>query len=94
MSQHFLLSRQAKSLTLAQVFRLTDAEAEGTFKRIRWADTNGKAVCSHCGSLTCYECRRPSGAPRWRCKDCGKDFSITPGTLFASHKLRSTKRLA
>jgi hypothetical protein len=37
--------------------------------------------------MTVYECRRPSGAPRWRCKDCGKDFSITSGTLFASHKL-------
>ena len=48
---------------------------------------HGEAVCSHCGSLTVYECRRPSGAPRWRCKDCGKDFSITSGTLFASHKL-------
>ena len=31
--------------------------------------------------------RRPSGAARWRCKDCGKDFSITSGTLFASHKM-------
>ena len=56
-------------------------------KRIRWADTNGQAVCSHCGSLTVYECRRPSGAPRYRCRECGKDFSITSGTLSASHKL-------
>ena len=37
--------------------------------------------------LTVYECRRPSGAARWRCKDCNKDFSITSGTLFASHKM-------
>jgi transposase-like protein len=86
MSQHFLLSRTAKSLTLAQVFRMTDAEAEAMLRRIRWPDA-GDPVCSHCGSLTNYECRRPSGAPRWRCKDCGKDFSITSGTLFASHKL-------
>lgn len=56
-------------------------------KRIRWVDTDGQAVCSHCGSLTIYECRRPSGAARWRCKDCNKDFSITSGTLFASHKM-------
>ena len=27
------------------------------------------------------------GAPRFRCKGCKKDFSITAGTLFASHKL-------
>src|SRR5208337_5207307 len=34
-----------------------------------------------------YDCRRPNGAPRFRCKGCKKDFSITAGTLFASHKL-------
>ena len=28
MAQHFLLSKTAKTLTLAQVFRMTDAEAE------------------------------------------------------------------
>ena len=87
MAQHFLLSRAAKTVTLAQVLRMTDAEAETTMKRIRWVDTDGQAVCSHCGSLTVYECRRPSGAARWRCKDCNKDFSITSGTLFASHKM-------
>jgi hypothetical protein len=31
--------------------------------------------------------RRPSGAPRWRCKACRKDFSVTSGTLFAFHKM-------
>jgi transposase-like protein len=87
MAQHFLLSREAKSLNLARVFRMSDREAEAMLQRIRWAETAGEAVCSHCGSMTVYECRRPSGAPRWRCKDCGKDFSITSGTLFASHKL-------
>jgi hypothetical protein len=37
--------------------------------------------------LTVYACRRPNGAPRWRCKACRKDFSVTSGTLFAFHKL-------
>lgn len=87
MSQHFLLSRQAKTLSLASVFRMSDEEAEAAFKRVRWADTNGEPVCPYCGSLTVYDCRRPNGAPRFRCKDCSKDFSITSGTLFASHKL-------
>ena len=87
MSQHFLLSRQAKTLTLAAVFRMTDATAEKTMMRIRWADNDGKPVCPHCGSIDAYDCRRPSGAPRFRCKDCGRDFSITSGTLFASHKV-------
>ncbi len=87
MSQHFLLSKSAKTLSLAQVFRMTDAEAEKVFRNVRWPETKGDAVCPSCGSLDAYDCCRPNGAPRFRCKECGKDFSITSGTLFASHKL-------
>jgi transposase-like protein len=87
MAQHFLLSKAAKTLSLAQVFRMTDAEAETAFKAIRWADTNGAPVCPSCGSVEAYEARRATGALRFRCKGCKKDFTITSGTLFASHKL-------
>src|SRR2546427_12038474 len=66
---------------------MTDAEAETTFRIIRWADTNGTPVCPSCGSVEAYEARRPNGALRFRCKGCKKDFTITSGTLFASHKL-------
>src|SRR6202453_3195872 len=87
MSQHFLLSRPAKSLSLAQVFRMSDAEAEAIFAKVRWPETNGAPVCPSCGGLNSYDCRRPNGAPRFRCRACKADFSITSGTLFASHKL-------
>jgi transposase-like protein len=87
MAQHFLLSRAAKTLSLASVFTMKDDEAEARFRQIRWADTNGDPVCPHCGSLDAYDCRRFKGAPRFRCRGCKKDFSITSGTLFASHKL-------
>ncbi len=87
MAQHFLLSRQAKSLSLAQVLRLSDEEAETLFRKVRWSETDGEPVCPLCGGLDAYDCRRPNGAPRWRCRACAKDFSITSGTLFASHKL-------
>jgi transposase-like protein len=87
MAQHFLLSRAAKTLTLASVFTMKDEEAEARFRAIRWADTEGAPVCPHCGSLDAYDCRRFKGAPRFRCRGCKKDFSITSGTLFASHKL-------
>ena len=33
MSQHFLLSPEAKTLSLASVFRMSDAEAETTFRK-------------------------------------------------------------
>ncbi len=87
MAQHFLLSKAAKTLSLASVFTMKDDQAEATFRRIRWADTNGDPVCSHCGGVDAYDCRRLKGAPRFRCRACKKDFTITSGTLFASHKL-------
>jgi len=87
MAQHFLLSKAAKTLSLAQVFTMKDADAETAFRRIRWADTNGEPVCPHCGGVDAYDCRRLKGAPRFRCRACVKDFTITSGTLFASHKL-------
>jgi transposase-like protein len=87
MAQHFLLTKAAKTLSLAQVFAMTAEEAEAMFRRLRWSDTDGAPVCPHCGGLDAYDCRRKNGAPRWECKACGKDFSVTSGTLFASHKL-------
>jgi len=87
MAQHFLLSKAAKTLSLLDVVKMADADVEKLFAQLRWPETHGEPVCAHCGSLTVYDCRRPSGAPRYRCKDCGKDFSITSGTLFASHKM-------
>ncbi len=87
MAQHFLLSPQAKTLSLASVFQMKDEEAEMAFRRIRWHETDGQPVCPHCGGIDAYDCRRLKGAPRFRCRACVKDFSITSGTLFASHKL-------
>jgi transposase-like protein len=87
LSQHFLLSSRAKTLSLATVFRMSDAEAETTFRKLRWDTTDGEAVCPYCGTLDAYECRRPNGSLRFRCKACAKDFTLTSGTLFASHKL-------
>ena len=86
MAQHFLLSAAARSLSLGQVMRMTDAEAEVAFRKVRWAP-DGVPVCPSCGSLSCYDCRRPNGASRFRCKDCKADFSITSGTIFAAHKM-------
>ena len=87
MTQHFLLSRHAKTLSLATVFRMTDAEAEATFRKVRWTETDGEPVCPKCGGLDAYEYLRETGALQFECKACKAHFSITSGTLFASHKL-------
>ena len=66
---------------------MTDLEAETVFRKVRWHETQGQAVCPHCGGLDAYECRRPNISLRFRCKGCEKDFTLTSGTIFASHKL-------
>src|SRR3984893_5405680 len=87
MSQHFLLTSAARTLSLASVARMSDEEAERVFVRLRWSENTGEPFCPHCGCTIVYSCRRPNGAPRWRCKACRKDFSVTSGTLFAFHKM-------
>ncbi|HEX3920466.1 MAG TPA: IS1595 family transposase [Caulobacteraceae bacterium] len=85
--QHFLLSRRAKTLSLATVFRMSDADAETAFRQVRWPETDGAAVCPKCGGLDAYEYHRETGALAFECRECKAHFSITSGTLFASHKL-------
>ena len=87
MAQHFLLSAAARSLSAAKIMRMSDRGVENVFRRLRWPDTDGRPVCPGCGCTICYACPRSAAAPRWRCKACRGDFSITSGTLFAWHKL-------
>ncbi len=43
MAIHFLQSKAARTLSLAQVFRMSEGEAETAFRKIRWSETNGGA---------------------------------------------------
>jgi transposase-like protein len=94
MAQNFLLSAKARTLSLSAVPRMTDQEAETAFIGIRWGATLGKPVCPRCECPTVYDCRKPNGSARWRCKACRKDFSITSCTIFAFHKLSLRTYLA
>ena len=66
---------------------MSDRGAENVFLRLRWPQTDGKPVCPNCDCQICYNCRRAADHPRWRCKACRADFTVTSGTLFAWHKL-------
>lgn len=84
MAQHFLLSSKARTLSLAQVMRLSDDEAYSQFKAIRFAANDGEAFCPKCGSLELYNLPKRK---MWRCKGCPCQFSVTSGTIFAARKL-------
>src|SRR5918994_2933682 len=84
MAQHFLLSAQARALSLVQVARMSDEQAIATFRALRWHETGGEPVCPTCGCLACYEYRTRK---LFKCKACGRQFSVTSGTTFHSRKL-------
>lgn len=83
MSQHFLLTAKARSLSLAKVARLSDEEAYQTFKLVRWAATDGEPVCPRCGCVAVYTF---TTRKLFKCKGCDHQFSVTSGTIFASRK--------
>lgn len=84
MTQHFLLTAAARSLSLASVARMSDEEAREAFKAIRWSDNKGQPYCARCGCASVYVY---SNGLHWRCKSCRYRFSVTSGTIFASRKL-------
>lgn len=89
MAQHFLLTAKARTLSLGAVLRLSDEEALETFKQCRWE--GGEPVCPKCGSIAVYT----YAARRiFKCKACASQFSVTSGTIFASHKLKLRDYLA
>ena len=91
MSQHFLLSPAAKTLSLVKVMRMSDEEARTAFRNIRWSDTDGEPYCPACGCCDAYDLKTRQV---YKCKGCAKQYSITSGTIFASRKLQVRDILA
>src|ERR1700686_4956318 len=83
MSQLFLLSAAARTLSLASVARMSDEEAHAKFVAIRWADNDGRPFCPECGCLRVY-----AYATRrlWKCTGCRYQFSVTARTIFQDRK--------
>jgi hypothetical protein len=84
MCQHFLLSAQARTLSLKEVYRGGEEKAYDTFRRLRWQETNGDPVCPRCGCCEAYEI---TTRRRFKCAGCYHQYSVTSGTIFASRKL-------
>lgn len=84
MAQYFLLSTKARTLSLADVLRLSDEEAYSQFKAIRFADNGGEPFCPKCGCVAVYEF---ASRKIFKCKGCQSQFSLTSGTIFASRKM-------
>ena len=92
MTQHFLISPAARTLSIAQVLRLSDEEAFDVFQRVRFAANGGEPFCPNCGTVKVYTLAETP--IRWKCSGCRKKFSVTSGTIFHSRKLSIRDHLA
>lgn len=84
MCQHFLLSKEARTLSLGKVLRLSDDEAYAAFKAIRFTENGGEPLCPKCGSVDVYEFK---SRKIFKCVGCKAQFSLMSGTIFANRKL-------
>ena len=84
MAQHFLLSAEARTLSLKEIYKGGEEKAYEAFKKLRWPATKGEPVCPKCGCLDSYNIptRR-----KFKCAACHSQYSVTSGTIFASRKL-------
>jgi len=89
--QHFLLSAQARTISLKAVFTMGETKAYETFCAMRWPETDGEAVCPRCGCVESYDI---ATRRKFKCVACHHQFSVTSGTIFASRKMSFTDLLA
>lgn len=91
MAQHFLLSAQARTLSLRSIYAAGEDAAYATFCKLRWPETDGEPVCPDCG---CWSIYRITTRRRFKCAGCHGQFSVTSGTIFASRKMAFVDLLA
>lgn len=91
MCQHFLVSAQARTLSLKAIYGMGEEKAYSKFCGLRWQETDGEPICPRCGSLDHYKI---TTRRRFKCVACSHQFSVTSGTIFSARKMSFTDLLA
>ena len=77
------MSREAVSLSIAEVLQATDRQCLDLLVQVRFGSW-ATVTCPHCGTVGEHYWRPLE--KRWKCAGCGSTFSITSGTVFARRK--------
>jgi transposase-like protein len=86
----FHLSTKAVDFGSEDLESFTPRRAVMFVAELLWGSTT-EMPCAHCGTIDKHYWSAKE--LRWKCKCCGKRFSVTSGTVFADHKLPLTKIL-
>lgn len=86
----FHLSSHAVDFGFENLEKMTTRQVVLFTAELRWGSAR-EMPCPHCGTFDSHYFRPLE--LRWKCKGCGKTFSVTSGTLFADRKLPLVKIL-
>ena len=84
------MSKEAVGFGYEDLEKLSPKQTVNFMAELLWGSTE-EMPCPHCG--TCDDHYWSPPELRWKCKCCGKRFSVTSGTVFADRKLPLVKIL-
>lgn len=90
-ASRFHMSTAAVDRSVEDFARMSNLQCVQHFAKIRWGSFK-KVTCPHCSSSSEHYFSKPD--LRWKCKGCGKRFSITSQTVFANRRMPLQKLLA
>jgi len=85
--QHYLQSPASRTFPLRVLNEMTEEDAKALFQELRWAQTGGKPVCSHCGHTEAWILTGEVKRFKFKAPTCRRLFAVTSGTIFASHHM-------
>lgn len=88
MSQHYLLSKEYRDISLHSLLRMTDEELFEFVRKIRFGFKE-TMPCTRCGAIDKHSFLKSRKI--WQCKFCNRGFSLTSGTVWADMKLPLSK---
>ena len=83
-ASRFHMSKDAVDRSVSEYAKWSDLKCIRHMATIRWGSYKVVA-CPHCTSSA--EHYWHAKEHRWKCRSCGKKFSVTSSTVFASHRL-------
>lgn len=90
-ASRFHMSRAAVDRSVEDFAKMTDFQCVRHFATIRWGSFTN-VTCPHCNSSSEHYWSKSD--LRWKCKACGKRFSVTSKTVFANRRMPMQKLLA
>jgi ribosomal protein L37AE/L43A len=85
------MSKEAIDRSVEEFGKMTDLQCVKHLANVRWGSFT-KVTCPHCN--TSSEHYWSEAEMRWKCKGCGKRFSVTSQTVFANRRMPMQKLLA